>query len=273
MYDARLGRFWSVDPLFKKFPYNSTYAFAENRPIDGRDLEGREWDKSTDDQGNTTVSVNVKFSIDESLGFTQDQIQSYQDAISSQLNLTLQESFGSNYSGQVTFNGGTESGQVIPNLAIYASKHLPNANIVIAGMSSFENVGTNIYNKDGSVKTPEELAQTVIHELLHTLRLAHPFEKTQGADTKLIHQGANNFLSTPTTDPNILHNIMNYTLINIDDKSLQGKPMILLTNDQLNLMLNEIELQKQGAGTEPGTQEYFDYWINTPGENVIKNEK
>ena len=42
MHDARLGRFWSVDPLAAKYPWNSTYAFAENRVIDGRELEGME---------------------------------------------------------------------------------------------------------------------------------------------------------------------------------------------------------------------------------------
>jgi RHS repeat-associated protein len=43
MYDARIGRFWSVDPLKSDYPWNSTYAFAENRVIDGIDLEGQEW--------------------------------------------------------------------------------------------------------------------------------------------------------------------------------------------------------------------------------------
>jgi len=41
-YDSRLGRFWSADPLTKDYPWNSTYAFAENRVIDGMDLEGAE---------------------------------------------------------------------------------------------------------------------------------------------------------------------------------------------------------------------------------------
>ena len=44
MHDTRIGRFWSVDPLAAKFPWNSTYAFAENRVVDGRELEGLEWD-------------------------------------------------------------------------------------------------------------------------------------------------------------------------------------------------------------------------------------
>jgi RHS repeat-associated protein len=42
MYDSRISRFFSIDPLSAKFPYNSPYAFAENRVIDGRELEGLE---------------------------------------------------------------------------------------------------------------------------------------------------------------------------------------------------------------------------------------
>ena len=34
----------SVDPLAEKYTYNSPYAFSENRVIDGRELEGLEWE-------------------------------------------------------------------------------------------------------------------------------------------------------------------------------------------------------------------------------------
>jgi RHS repeat-associated protein len=40
--DPRLGRFFSVDPLYAKYPYNSNYAFSENRVIDGVEIEGLE---------------------------------------------------------------------------------------------------------------------------------------------------------------------------------------------------------------------------------------
>ena len=46
-YDPRIGRFWSVDPLAASYPWNSTYAFAENRVIDGIDLEGLEYVNTT----------------------------------------------------------------------------------------------------------------------------------------------------------------------------------------------------------------------------------
>ena len=42
MHDARLGRFWSIDPLAAKYPWNSTYAFAENSPIGYLEMEGLE---------------------------------------------------------------------------------------------------------------------------------------------------------------------------------------------------------------------------------------
>jgi RHS repeat-associated protein len=43
MHDPRVGRFFAVDPLAGKYPYNSPYAFSENRVIDGVELEGLEY--------------------------------------------------------------------------------------------------------------------------------------------------------------------------------------------------------------------------------------
>jgi RHS repeat-associated protein len=42
IYDPRLGRFLSVDPLYQSFPWNSTYAFAENDVVRSIDLDGLE---------------------------------------------------------------------------------------------------------------------------------------------------------------------------------------------------------------------------------------
>jgi RHS repeat-associated protein len=43
MHDPRLGRFFAIDPLASKYPHNSTYAFSENRVMDGVELEGLEF--------------------------------------------------------------------------------------------------------------------------------------------------------------------------------------------------------------------------------------
>lgn len=42
MHDPRVGRFFAVDPLEKEFPWNSPYAFSENRVLDKNELEGLE---------------------------------------------------------------------------------------------------------------------------------------------------------------------------------------------------------------------------------------
>jgi len=43
MHDARIGRFFAIDPLAGEYPHNSPYAFSENRVIDGVELEGLEF--------------------------------------------------------------------------------------------------------------------------------------------------------------------------------------------------------------------------------------
>lgn len=46
IYDSRIGKFLSVDPLTPKYPDLTPYQFASNRPIDGIDLDGEEYFKS-----------------------------------------------------------------------------------------------------------------------------------------------------------------------------------------------------------------------------------
>ena len=60
MHDTRIGRFWSVDPLAGKFPWNSVYAFAENSPIGFMELEGLEKKmKTTPSSTLETMSIRV----------------------------------------------------------------------------------------------------------------------------------------------------------------------------------------------------------------------
>lgn len=54
MHDPRVGRFFAVDPLDKDFPWNSPYAFSENRVIDGLELEGLEVVRFNDGVGDKT---------------------------------------------------------------------------------------------------------------------------------------------------------------------------------------------------------------------------
>jgi len=42
IYDPRVGRFLSVDPIAQHFPWNTPYSFAENKVIEGVDFDGLE---------------------------------------------------------------------------------------------------------------------------------------------------------------------------------------------------------------------------------------
>jgi len=43
IYDERTARFLSVDPITKKYPELTPYQFASNRPIEGVDIDGKEF--------------------------------------------------------------------------------------------------------------------------------------------------------------------------------------------------------------------------------------
>lgn len=63
IYNPALGRFLSVDPLTAEYPWNSTYAFAENDVIRSIDLDGAEKDIVTiylDESGTQLGVPDVK---------------------------------------------------------------------------------------------------------------------------------------------------------------------------------------------------------------------
>ena len=253
--------------------------------IDGIDLEGREWEQKTNAEGGIDVSVNVSFDVDKELGLTPEQVNNYKNAINLQLNNTLKQSSEGKVSGKVTFNGGDGNGRLVPFLSLYGQK-TESDGIAIGGMTSIGGSSVNLFGKDGKLRSLQDVAETAVHELFHTLRLAHPFEVSQGADTRLINLGKRMFATTNTTSPSIYYNIMNYGMISINGVRLgdlwKSKSATLVTSDQVKFLLNEVQLQMQGYGVKPKYDgksssevnqqrhiKYYDnYWFNPPGENV-----
>lgn len=60
MHDPRVGRFFAVDPLYFLFPYNSQYAFSENRLIDAYEIEGLENSKGSWKEQNSIHASDLK---------------------------------------------------------------------------------------------------------------------------------------------------------------------------------------------------------------------
>jgi RHS repeat-associated protein len=66
IYDPRIGKFLSVDPLTAEYPMLTPYQFASNRPIDGVDQDGLEWKPVTGADGNVTDYTWSGFNADGS---------------------------------------------------------------------------------------------------------------------------------------------------------------------------------------------------------------
>ncbi len=89
-HQPEIGRFFNVDPLADKYVYNSPYAFSENRVIDGRELEGLEWQSVTKSDGTTTRQLTVQLENKSSL--TEKQVNS--------LITTMSTDFAKNFGGE-----------------------------------------------------------------------------------------------------------------------------------------------------------------------------
>lgn len=69
MYDKRLGRFLSVDPLTKQYPWYTPYSYAGNSPIANIDIDGLEENqaikKGAEEIGKSTLRVAVKEGVEQ----------------------------------------------------------------------------------------------------------------------------------------------------------------------------------------------------------------
>ena len=70
IYDPRLGKFLSVDPLTQKYPYLTPYQFASNSPISGIDLDGLEfffYAKTMGNNGLPSLKVSSIYDVKNSI--------------------------------------------------------------------------------------------------------------------------------------------------------------------------------------------------------------
>lgn len=160
------------------------------------------------------------------------------------------------FRGKATY----EQPQVVPILML--GRKGAESEIMIGGGTTHADITIFLHGKGEKPYTIETVALSTIHELFHTLRLDHPFEITNCIDAELIRDGRNNYKTLPTTDPNIVFNIMNYGLISINGQNLKdlwlksNKKAELLTMGQISFIIQQIKKQMCGAGT----YEMYDFW-------------
>lgn len=237
----------SVDPLAAQYPWNSTYAFAENRPIDGIDLEGKEWRTAIGDKGRevncTIVIVNRSKEFSErAMGFFQDKlIKKFSevfgtDQISAQLNI-------------VQYTQQQQPAPIFVILGDIEGKDLNNGMIRYEGGSAQRADGTNGLSQGGITRVAatvdgerigiNQMIINALHELGHKAGLDHPWGTNAPSDI----QQPSNIKSIPTE----LRKSIKNNLMNSDEnpepkmKNHEGEN---LTDQQRNYMIDIIEKEQ-----------------------------
>ena len=230
MHDPRVGRFFALDPITSKFPYNSPYAFCENRPLDGIELEGKEWsviETFDPESGMTTVVFNVKLKVVNHSNIYKGTQQS------TRIMNKAKKEFEKIYShtdkdNKIEYRAtlefeilGKEDESEAQGLVIELNDVKSETRIFI---DDFQNEvtekitvrgSTDVYNGssqnnyipiavgiDGFSAAINEVARTIAHELGHTAGLLHPWDETNKVND--VKQGAPN-----VSDKTIKQNLMN----------------------------------------------------------------
>jgi RHS repeat-associated protein len=220
MHDPRIGRFFATDPLEAKYPYNSPYAFSENRVIDGAELEGLEWNskaKFDPKTGISTITLTLKVKVVNSSTIITDICQ--QEAIVNNLKTEFANLYSyTDSSNKITYVAKLEE-TYVPKPANYDNTKVPKDGFYLelfdatsspgvpytSGDSFINQTQNNImrvsitYN--GILKTSDKMSETFIHEAGHSAGLKHPWENTKVTD---IIQGA-----TGVLNQTVINNIMN----------------------------------------------------------------
>jgi RHS repeat-associated protein len=264
-YLPNIARFPSVDPITKKYPELTPYQFASNRPIDGIDLDGLEFSKSTytDQQGIIHVKITLKVRpgvTSTVLTIKQSNLifKKTQEQFSNTVGTTCDEKRKIQYEGELTYDDNAT--------IAYTLGDQPKGSIV-SGLSTPGSAGVNgvKYNENGLpvVKNFDAVAVDGVHELLHQGGIDHPTDEDNMAqdvaleiidpskvqsDNKVVKN--NSFKSKESTIlPDIYLNIMIYGFKVVDGKRVSDvrgsdKNGVKVSPEQLNIIIDNIDKGK-----------------------------
>ncbi len=219
IYDPRLGKFLSIDPIGNNFPWNSPYTFAENRVIDGIDLDGKEWSKTVSYDirtGQFNVDFKTKIQVidasrcESSVEENQKSIIKSQEQFS-QTYTQFDKDKNINYSAQLEYefvdankvgNNNTITLVLKATTSDKNGSYTAGSTPVRPGADSQTNVISIYTYVDGIRRSDDDLSRTITHELGHSAGALHPWEIKKGDADEDIMQGV-------APDVRIQENIMN----------------------------------------------------------------
>jgi hypothetical protein len=180
------SRFLSVDPLVSQFTWNSPYAYCENRPIDGIDLDGKEWSSSGKVfnffTGKTEINYEIRIKVTDANGVESKTTSQLVKDATPQVESILGNEFAK----------GTIDDPIITvkliedkNAGIsvgLAPKVVADGKIVNGYTTSKSNSQIADIKVSTNSDAPGGLGSTLAHELGHDVGLSHPWEVTNTTD-------------------------------------------------------------------------------------------
>jgi len=231
IHDTRLGRFLSIDPLYRNFPWNSTYCFSENRPIDGIDLEGKEWSKASyydpfAQANRVNYHVVIKVFDYTRTDMSMEEMKLIMDGVSKQFEKTYSQfdketntyytvSLEYEVSNVSEIASGSYSVENGFSMFFTTTQSGPDGSYTAGSTSSLggfggtqkNSIGINVF-VDGNKMPIDNLARTGTHELGHSGGLQHPWlisENSCQADAA-VNQKFNIMNSGANPDPLLVIN-------------------------------------------------------------------
>ena len=231
IYNPRLGKFLSVDPLFKSYAELTPYQFASNTPIQAIDLDGLEAKKATTfnpNTGRTLVTITIDIQVKNSSKKISDaEAITHAGNIGEQVKKTF--SGTSNESTDVVVKVNitnlevSESGEVIlrevtdedPFIVEFVDKMNDNGDGLNTGGDTKEigNTQENVFTilvkspKEDNVRSSAAIKRTGTHEIGHGLGLRHPFDSENDVkDIKQYNETPAPGVDVKTIQENIMNN-------------------------------------------------------------------
>lgn len=254
MYNPRIGRFFNVDPLTAMYSYLTPYQFASNRPIDGNDLDGKEWAGKTteitkpDGTILVTTELVVKVKVQNRSSIVTDPaiVRAKSEVIKSKVEkegttTLIYNKDGKSYTENIStivvldYSPPSENDGNIGYLIFddritkktVSTKTVGNkiTTTTTINVTAGENRGSINYFKvsigitiDGNIVSDTDIADTSTHELFgHSAGLNHPWELS--GTERLNNPTLDQTDSTHRIEQVIMDNFMNtYEILEIESK-------------------------------------------------------
>jgi RHS repeat-associated protein len=216
-YDPQIARFVEIDPLGAKYVHNSTYDYAEDRPISGVDLEGLEYSESITSDNNQATKINININVkvvNSTSDMSDKRVMEIMNSAKNQMETNLfkgKNAEGADVSTTLNFSlvpkdKINESKDFFVEFVDITDKGLENGYTKEIGntdVNKFQVLSEGVWKELGFTDekgNTESMGKTVAHELGHGGGLRHADDDKNPKEV-INSMGPNNFMRAEANKP------------------------------------------------------------------------